>query len=168
MRKKKKEIVSDVTNLLKQNGIRKPVNIPKYALHITDDEGNHADFDIKRINKSAIYTVTDVQNILDALVDYIVTSIKHGDEVFFNGFGVFKPEWRSERRTKHPTTKEPVVIPPHYIITFKPGDMLRTAVKLYDLAVKDGTLAGCSVCQDDEEYDDLDSTNDATEYGDDL
>lgn len=135
----RKEYTAAILNNLRENGVRKPVHIPKYTFHITDDEGNHADFDVKRIDKTAMYTKEDVTNILTAFFDCVTEALQHGDEVFVNGFGSFAMDWRKEHWTYHPVTKEKVTIPAHYVPSFKPGEMVRSAVKLYNAALQDGT-----------------------------
>lgn len=140
-RKLLKNICDGVVRILKGNNIRKPVKIPEYSLHITDDEGNYADFQIKKIDKTAMYTSVDIQNILNALTDYICDEIQKGNEVFLNSFCTFRPLWRSDRWTRDMVTKEKITIPGHYVMAIEPGTRLKAAVKLYNAALADGTAS---------------------------
>lgn len=60
------EFIKNVSDELRANDIRKPISIPKQVFHISDDEGNSKDFTIKKIDKTAIYTKDDVDNIINA------------------------------------------------------------------------------------------------------
>lgn len=140
MRLQKKDITGGIASLLRENNVRKPVRIPKYKFHITDDEDNKATFTVRKINKTASYTAEDVDNILTAFADYVADAIKRGDEVMLYGFGLFSMKMRKDHRTIHPETKQEVIIPAHNVFKFVPGTLLETAVKLHDAMSKDGIL----------------------------
>ena len=72
----KKDLVSRVSEILRENDLRKPVKIKKHKFRIIDEEGNTADFTVKRADKQVIYTVDDINKIIDACIDAILESIR--------------------------------------------------------------------------------------------
>ena len=64
----KKELSSRVAEVLRANNIRKPVSVKKQTFHITDEDGNTADFHIKQQDKNVLYTVDDTANVIDACI----------------------------------------------------------------------------------------------------
>ena len=52
----KRELASRTMEVLRSNNIRKPVSIKKHTFHITDDDGNTANFHVKQQNKNVIYS----------------------------------------------------------------------------------------------------------------
>ena len=66
---------------MRENDIRKPISIPKQVFHISDDEGNHKDFTVKKIDKTVLYTADDIEAILDTLQFVIQEAVKAGEEI---------------------------------------------------------------------------------------
>ena len=102
----KKEFISRVTEALRENDLRKPVSVRKHTFHITDDEGNTADFNIRQQEKSVLYTTEDTANIIDACLAVILDAIRKGEEVNIKGFGCLGLHYRAARRTKEPNSGE--------------------------------------------------------------
>lgn len=130
----KKDLVSRVSEILRENDLRKPVKIKKHKFRIIDEEGNTADFTVKRADKQVIYTVDDINKIIDACIDAILESIRRGEEVNIRGFGTLGLHYRAARRTKQPGTEDWYDIDAHYIPKFFSGNDLKAAVKVYDLS----------------------------------
>ncbi len=131
----KKDLISNVAELLRKNDVRKPVSIPKQTFHISDDEGNHKDFTVKKTDKSVLYSVNDVKTIIDACLTVIEESLKRGEEICISGFGTLGLHWRAARRTKHPKNGEEVNIRARYVPKFSFGGRLRMAARLYELSL---------------------------------
>lgn len=131
----KKEFVSRVAETLRENGLRKPVSIRKHTFHITDDEGNSADFNIRQQEKSVLYTVDDTANIIDACLAVIVDSIRRGEEINIKGFGCLGLHYRAARRTKEPNTGEWCDVDARYVPKFAYGHDLRLAARLYEASL---------------------------------
>lgn len=70
----KKELISRVAEVLRSNNIKKPVSTPKQVFHISDDEGNHKDFVVRKTDKSILYNVNDVGVILEACLSVVEDS----------------------------------------------------------------------------------------------
>lgn len=133
----KKDLISRVTEALRNNDIRKPVAIPKQVFHISDDEGNSKDFIVRKTDKSVLYNANDVSMILDACLSVVEDAIKHGEDVSIHGFGTLGVHKRAARKTKHPDTGEVVEVSARYVPKFSFGNNLRMAAKLYELSLDD-------------------------------
>lgn len=138
---KKKEFISKVTDVLKDNDIRKSVSIKKHTFHITDNDGNAADFTIKQQDKRVLYTVEDISSIIDACIAVIVDAIKHGDTIFIKGFGTLSLKRREARRTKQPGTEEWCEVEARYVPKFSYGNDLRMAARIYEMSLEDSQCA---------------------------
>lgn len=130
----KKELSSRVAEVLRANNIRKPVLVKKQTFHITDEDGNTADFHIKQQDKNVLYTVDDTANVIDACIAVILDAIKNGEEISIKGFGSLGLHYRAARRTKEPNSGEWCEIEARYIPKFSYGNDLRMAARLYELS----------------------------------
>lgn len=133
----KKEFISRVAETLRENNLRKPISIRKHTFHITDDEGNSADFNVRKQDKSVIYTVEDAANIIDTCLAVIVDAIKNGEEINIKGFGNLGLHYRAARRTKEPNSGEWCEVEARYVPKFSYGNDLRMAAKLYELSLSE-------------------------------
>lgn len=133
----KKELSSRVAEVLRANNVRKPVSVKKHTFHITDEEGNTADFHIKQQDKNVIYTVDDTMNVIDACIAVIIDAIKNGEEISIKGFGNLGLHYRAARRTKEPISGEWCEIEARYVPKFSYGNDLRMAARLYELSHAD-------------------------------
>lgn len=128
----KKELVRAVCERLKDENVRKPICIPKHSFFISDNEGNTKEFQVKRRDKTVMYSVGDVEAIVDACLDVVSEMVKAGEEVNVHGFGVLNVIKRAERSTITPNGDK-CVIEAHYVPKFTAGKRLRMAAKLYEL-----------------------------------
>lgn len=128
----KKEFASRVAEALRENNMRKPVSVKKHTFHITDDEGNSADFNIKQRDKAVLYTVDDATNVIDACLAVILDAIRKGEEINIKGFGCLGLHYRAARRTKEPNSGEWCEIEARYVPKFAYGNDLRMAARLYE------------------------------------
>ena len=62
-----------------------------------------------------------VEDILDAFIDVIGSSVKGGEEVRLKGFGSFKLANRSARKGRNPQTGETIDIPAKTVVKFVPS-----------------------------------------------
>lgn len=129
----KKEFASRVAEALRENNMRKPVSVKKHTFHITDDEGNSADFNIKHRDKAVLYTVDDATNVIDACLAVILDAIRKGEEINIKGFGCLGLHYRAARRTKEPNSGEWCEIEARYVPKFAYGNDLRMAARLYEV-----------------------------------
>lgn len=134
----RKEFVRRVADSLREKNIRKPITVPKQVLHISDDEGNHKDFTFQKVDKTAMYTVNDVDAILGACLKEIENAICRGEEVSLFGYGSLGVHRRAARSTKVPGTNQFVEVAERYVPKFSFGTNLRAAARLYEMSLADG------------------------------
>lgn len=133
----KKSFIKSVTDVLRNNEIKKPVSIPKRVFHISDDEGNTKDFTVKMVDKSVIYTQEDVAAIVDACICVVMDSLKRGEPVSLHGFGSLGLHYRKPRRTKQVGSGQEIEIDGRYTPKFSFGNDLRMCAKVYELSLHD-------------------------------
>lgn len=133
----KRQLVSRVAEVMRLNNIRKQVLVPKKVLHISDDDGNHKDFIVKSADKNVLFSVDDVENILDAIIQVVEESLKVGEPVTIQGFGTLGLKYRKARATKQVGTDEWIDVAARYVPKFSFGNDLRMAAKLYELSLDD-------------------------------
>ncbi|HHT27511.1 MAG TPA: HU family DNA-binding protein [Firmicutes bacterium] len=66
---------------------------------------------------------------VDAMLDCISRALAEGDKVQLTGFGTFEVRQRDERRGRNPQTGEEIIIPARASAVFRPGKLLKDAVK---------------------------------------
>jgi nucleoid DNA-binding protein len=67
-----------------------------------------------------------IQRYFDAMID----SLASGQTIELRKFGVFEIKWRKARVGRNPNKPETdIVIPPHPVVKFKPGKILREKLK---------------------------------------
>ncbi len=131
----RKELVRRVSNVMRENNIKKPVYLPKQVLHISDDDGNTKDFVVKKNDTGVAYTIDDIEAVIDACIYVVQDALKHGDNVSIRGFGSLGLRYRKARMTKHPSTGEPVDIDARYVPKFVSGNDLKMCAKIYELSI---------------------------------
>ena len=136
----RKEMISRAAALLRENDARKPVSVPKQVFHISDDEGNTRDFTVKRIEKSVLYNLDDVETILDAVRCVIEEALKNGEEISVHGFGRLYLTWRKEHTVKNVLDGQPVTIDGYYTPKFYIGNDLKRCAQVYEQKLKNRDL----------------------------
>lgn len=131
----RKELVRLASGVMRENNIRKPIYTHKQVFHISDDAGNKKDFVIKQKDSSAMYTIDDIDAVLDACIYVIQEALKRGETITVRGFGTLGLNYRKARMTKHPATGEPVDIDAHYVPKFISGNDLKMCAKVYELSI---------------------------------
>lgn len=147
----RKDLVNNVVQSLKDNGIKKSIKIKKHIFHIQDNEGNSAFFTVKEKDKMAAYNNEDVRVILEATLNSIVEALAQGDVVDIRGFGTFSLKHRKAKKMKRVNTGENIEIEDHYTPKFKSGYKMRRAGKVYKLLLDDIQANQLPVLDDDDE-----------------
>lgn len=133
----KSELARSVWDKLRQNGVRKNINVPSHVLHITDDEGNQCHFRVKKVDKTAGYTIPDVEAIIDNILEVVLDTVKKGEPINISGFGTLDLRHRPSRVICDVSTKQNVEIPDYYTVKFTPGKNMKIAAKLYTISKKE-------------------------------
>jgi len=84
---------------------------------------------IEAIVKKIGVSKTQAAECLNVLLDEITKSLSSGEEVVLTGFGKFKVAQRKEREGRNPKTGETIKIAAKKAPVFKPGSVLKDAVK---------------------------------------
>ena len=147
------EFIREITDNLRDRNIRKPVSIPKQVFHISDDDGNTRDFSIKKIDKTVIFTIDDVESILDAAEAVLRSAIQNGDKIAIRGIGTLGVKYRKARELTNVCDGEKVIAEDRYVPKFWPGTELKMAAKIYGLKMRDVNADDRIVYDNDEEAD---------------
>lgn len=133
----KKDLISNASKVLRDNNIRKRVTTPAHVFHISDDDGNQKDFKVKKTDKDVLYTVEDIERILDACIFVIQEAMKSGEEIAIHGFGKMMLRYRSPKTVRNVLDGNPVQTPGGYFPRFVPGNDLMRAAHIYEQYLKD-------------------------------
>lgn len=133
----KRDLVTKTVDLLRENDVRKYITTQRTVFHISDDHGNNSDFVIKKSGRGLLFTIDDVNSIVDACLAVIEESIKHGETISIHGFGTLEVKHRAARQTRHPETGEPISIEPRYTPKFSSGNILKRAARIYEMSLNE-------------------------------
>ena len=70
----------------------------------------------------------DNEEIIRAFCEIIIKGVEQGQTVKVSGFGNFIPNDKKSRPGRNPITGEAVTISGRRVVTFRPGNKLRTAI----------------------------------------
>lgn len=73
----------------------------------------------------------DAKDMVDFLFEQIRQTLEKGESVKISGFGNFELRDKPERPGRNPKTGEDVPISARRVVTFKPGQKLKTRVESY-------------------------------------
>lgn len=150
------DFVRAVCDDLRENGKKKPVFVPKQVFHISDDEGNSHDFTLKQCNKSAIYTIEDVSNVVEASLRVIADVLKSGDTIYIKGFGGIGLHYRKPRTSMNFATGERVVAPGRFVPRLIAGSELKRCAKFYTETANADSLEPQPIYDETDEEEDSD------------
>jgi DNA-binding protein HU-beta len=85
---------------------------------------------INEIVSTTGLTKTKANQVIDAMMDAIGSSLSHGEKVTLVGFGTFETSDRTGRVGRNPKTGDKVLIPPKRVAKFRPGTSLLNRVKV--------------------------------------
>ncbi len=74
-------------------------------------------------------TRTSAEEVVDAMLDAIVHTMKKGEEVSIAGLGIFSVKARAARTARNPKTGESVHVPAMNVPKFRAAKALKEAVK---------------------------------------
>lgn len=79
-------------------------------------------------NKTGIEKV-DVQEAVEAFFKVIKNSMVNGENVYVRGFGSFVVKKRAEKTARNISKNTAIIIPEHYVPSFKPAKVFVEKVK---------------------------------------
>lgn len=74
-------------------------------------------------------TKVQAEEVVDTVIDGIVSSLKKGEEVSIAGLGIFSTKTRAARQARNPRTGESISVPAMRVPKFRPAKALKDAVK---------------------------------------
>lgn len=74
-------------------------------------------------------TKVQAEEVVDTVIDSIVSTLKKGDEVSIAGLGIFSTKTRAARQARNPRTGESIHVPAMRVPKFRPAKGLKDAVK---------------------------------------
>ncbi len=74
----------------------------------------------------------EAKTLVDAFFEEVRATLASGEQVKLSGFGNFELRDKNPRPGRNPRTGEEVPIEARRVVTFKPGQKLRTRVDQYD------------------------------------
>lgn len=137
----RKELLRRVVNSLAEDGIGKPMPVPKSNMYILDENGIKHKIVLKRDNKVISFDEADVATIIDHFVDVVARCVADGKAVRVLNLGVFSIKRHRGHTVRDLHTKELVKLDPTFKVKFVPGQKMRMAERLVALAAaENGTL----------------------------
>lgn len=132
----KKELALRVSEVLKENGIRKPIKTDPQNFTITGPGGKTAVFSVLPRSSTAKYTKADVERIITACVSVALDAIQRGEEISLYGFGTLKTQYHKARVVNSFGGGDREV-PAQYLPKFVYGSALKRAAISHGLTVRD-------------------------------
>ncbi|MBM2818077.1 MAG: nucleoid DNA-binding protein HU-beta, DNA-binding protein HU-beta [Parcubacteria group bacterium] len=74
-------------------------------------------------------TKVQAEQVVDAVFDSIVNSLKKGEEVSIAGIGIFSVKQRAARQARNPRTGEAISVPAMKVPKFRAAKALKDSVK---------------------------------------
>lgn len=74
-------------------------------------------------------TKVQAEDVVDTVIECIVSTLKKGGEVSVAGLGIFSTKKRAARQARNPRTGESISVPAMNVPKFRPAKALKDAVK---------------------------------------
>ncbi|MDB5253966.1 MAG: nucleoid DNA-binding protein HU-beta, DNA-binding protein HU-beta [Parcubacteria group bacterium] len=74
-------------------------------------------------------TKVQAEEVVDVVIDSVVSSLKKGGEVSIAGLGIFSTKVRAARQARNPRTGETISVPSMRVPKFRAAKALKDAVK---------------------------------------
>lgn len=84
---------------------------------------------VNEISKNTGIEKVTVQKTVESFMDSIKTSLEDGNNVYLRGFGSFVVKKRAEKTARNISKNTTIIIPEHFIPSFKPAKTFINKVK---------------------------------------
>ena len=84
---------------------------------------------VSKLAEKANITKADAERALNACLESVEDTLVNEGKLTLTGFGTFAVEERKERKGRNPQTGEEITIPASKVVKFRPGKLLKEAVK---------------------------------------
>ena len=129
----RRDLCVKILDRLREQNYRKHVTASKTVFTISDNSGNKKDFVVKHAEKNLLLNLSDVEAVIEAMVECIKEATTVGEPVVFRGFGAFGLKYRKPRATLIPGTKIWSTSKGRWIPNFKFGAQLAECAHKYGL-----------------------------------
>ena len=85
----------------------------------------------ERLFEEVGLTKREAKEFVDAFFETIRNSLEDGEQVKLSGFGNFDLRRKNERPGRNPKTGEEIPISARTVVTFRPGQKLKSRVEAY-------------------------------------
>lgn len=83
---------------------------------------------VERIHEKIGFSKKESAEMVEAVFALIKSTLESGEKLKIAGFGNFEVKQKSDRRGRNPQTGETITIEARRILTFKPSNVLKTAI----------------------------------------
>jgi integration host factor subunit alpha len=83
---------------------------------------------VERIYENVGFSKKESAELVETVFDLIKSTLEEGDKIKIAGFGNFVVKEKSDRRGRNPQTGEEITIVARKILTFKPSQVLKSAI----------------------------------------
>lgn len=84
---------------------------------------------VKKVSESTGIEKVAVQNAIEAFMETVKESLTEGRNVYLRGFGSFIVKKRAEKVARNISKNTTIIIPEHFIPSFKPSETFVEQVK---------------------------------------
>ena len=83
---------------------------------------------VEKIYEKVGFSKKESAELVETVFDLIKTTLEDGDKIKIAGFGNFVVKEKYDRRGRNPQTGEEITIVARKILTFKPSQVLKSAI----------------------------------------
>lgn len=83
---------------------------------------------VNMISEELGYTHRDIAKTIECALDILTRTLSNGQRWEIRNFGVFEVKKRAPRKGRNPRTGVEVPVPHRFVVTFKPGKELKSAM----------------------------------------
>jgi integration host factor subunit alpha len=83
---------------------------------------------VERIYEKVGFSKKESAELVETVFDLMKSTLEEGDKIKIAGFGNFVVKEKSDRRGRNPQTGEEITIQARKILTFKPSQVLKSAI----------------------------------------
>ncbi len=84
---------------------------------------------VNEISKNTGIEKVTVQKTVEAMMETVKSSLEKGNNVYLRGFGSFVVKKRAQKTARNISKQTTIIIPEHYIPSFKPSKSFVSKVK---------------------------------------
>lgn len=83
---------------------------------------------VERIHEKIGFSKKESSEMLEAVFSLMKSTLESGEKLKIAGFGNFEVKQKADRRGRNPQTGETITIEARRILTFKPSQVLKSAI----------------------------------------